>query len=68
MKAEPRFKVVTFRPNTKNRERLTMAADLGGNLSELINDVLQAHLKPKVEKLQRDSAERLRAVIEAAVP
>ena len=39
----------TFRPWPTNQERLELADKIGLNVSELINEVLDKHLKPEME-------------------
>ena len=46
-----------FRPTEKNQNRLNMARTLHLNVSEIINEILEAHmdaeLKNRAEKLER---------------
>ena len=46
-----------FRPNERNKNRLTLAKTLGINVSELINDIMDQHgdaeLKKRMAKLQK---------------
>ena len=54
----------TFRPWTKNQERLEIADKIGLNVSELINEVLDKHLKPEMER----KATKIREALTAQVP
>ena len=47
---EKRTVTRTFRPWQSNRERLEIADKIGLNVSELINEVLDKHLKPELER------------------
>ena len=40
----------TFRPWSTNQERLEIADKIGLNVSELINEVLDKHLKPEMAR------------------
>ncbi|MCW5554464.1 MAG: hypothetical protein KIS67_20190 [Verrucomicrobiae bacterium] len=54
----------TFRPWPENQERLEFAEKVGLNVSEVINEVLQKHLKKDLEAKTR----QLREVLSAPVP
>ena len=53
----------TFRPWKTNQERLELADKIGLNVSELINEVLEKHLKPEMEK----KANRIREALSLSV-
>lgn len=53
-----------FRPSGKNQERLDYADKIGLNVSELINNLLDEHLKPALEKAVR----KLRSDLSSPVP
>ena len=54
----------TFRPWPENQERLEFAEKIGVNVSELINELLKDHLKPRLEK----KAKAVREAVAAPVP
>ena len=54
-----------FRPWTQNQDRLVFAREtLGLNVSELINEVLDKHLKKHME----EKAKKLREALSAPIP
>ena len=57
-----------FRPWEETGRRLDYAEQLGANVSELINEVLQNHLKPYVEKVVSERAKQIRKTLETSVP
>ncbi len=52
-----------FRPWPDNQERLEFADKIGLNVSEVINEVLQKHLKQSIEAKAREIRTRLSAPI-----
>jgi len=54
----------SFRPSAKNRARLAFADKIGLNVSELVNEVLEKHLKEAIE----DRARKIREAVSAPVP
>ena len=48
-----------FRPSPINQERLEFADKIGLNVSELINEVLEKHLKPTMENKAKEIREAL---------
>ena len=62
---EKRYEQRTFRPWPTNQERLSFADEkLGLNVSEVINEVLEKHLKSHLEA----KAKRLREALSTPVP
>jgi hypothetical protein len=53
----------TFRPWPKNQERLSFAEKIDLNVSELINEVLEANLKKHLELKTKKLREELSAPI-----
>ncbi len=49
----------TFRPTTVNQDRLAFAEKLDLNVSELINEVLEKHLKTHLEQKTKKIREAL---------
>ena len=49
----------SFRPWAKNQERLALADRLGINVSELINEVLDRHLKEHLDGKTKELREAL---------
>lgn len=54
----------SFKPWPENRERLEFAEKIGINVSELINELLKDHLKPRLEK----KVKAVREAVAAPVP
>jgi hypothetical protein len=54
----------TFRPTPENQERLELADKFGLNVSELINEVLDRHLKSTMEV----KAKKIREALSIPVP
>lgn len=58
----------SFRPWNDTGKRLEYAEKLGANVSELINEVLNDHLKPYVEKVAEAREKEIRKTLAASVP
>ncbi len=54
----------SFRPWKENQERLELADRIGLNVSELINEVLQKHIKEHMEI----KARKLREALSVPIP
>jgi hypothetical protein len=54
----------TFQPWPKNRDRLAFADKVGLNVSELINEVLDDHLKKHLEA----KANKIREAVSSPIP
>ena len=54
----------SFRPTPKNQERLEFADNIGLNVSELINDVLEKHMMAMLET----KAKEIRKALSVPVP
>lgn len=57
-----------FRPKGKTRERLEYAEKLGLNISELVNNILEDHLRDYLSKEIKDRQAALREALNAPVP
>jgi hypothetical protein len=57
-----------FRPRPKTQERLEFAERVGINCSELINDVLEKHLREQLARELQDRKVKLREALEAPLP
>lgn len=57
-----------FRPRGKTAERLEYADRLGINVSELVNEVLDAHLKDALKRRIERQKETLEKALEAPIP
>lgn len=57
-----------FRPWPKNRERLEFAEKFGLNCSEIINQVLEKHLKDALETALKTRQSEIREALAAKVP
>jgi len=57
-----------FRPRLKTQERLEFAERVGINCSELINEVLEKHLREHLAKELQDRKSKLREALEAPLP
>jgi len=54
----------TFRPTRENQERLELADKFGLNVTELINEVLDRHLKATMEA----KAKKIREALSVPIP
>lgn len=59
---------VIFRPTLKNRERLDYAKLLGLEMAQVINDVLDKHLRDYLTKEAKPKVEKLQEALSAPVP
>ena len=58
----------SFRLWDETRERLEFVEKLGGNSSQLVNEVLRDHLKAYVERLAHQRQAEIRKTLAAGVP
>jgi hypothetical protein len=57
-----------FRPWPGNRERLEYAERLGITPSQVINEVLEKHLRDYLLKIRKEKATQMQQALEAPVP
>ena len=67
MKRDER-KVWAFKPTPKNWERIRYAIRLRLNASEIVNTILEVHLRSALEKERQETAKELREALSAPVP
>jgi len=65
---EKAAKPVAFRPSALNQERLDYARKLGADVSKILNEILEEHLKPALERVRKDKAKEMRETLSAPVP
>jgi hypothetical protein len=63
-----RGKTVSFWASQTNQERLEYAKKLELNVSQIVNELLEKHLKGYLEKAKADKTRQLRETLEAPVP
>ena len=68
MKASHETPTRSFRLWAENKERLDYAANIGLNASQVVNEVLQQHLKGYLESARSDQQKRLKSALAQPIP
>lgn len=68
MKVLKRGETISFRPYIKTAERLDYAKELGLEQSDLINDVLEKHLRDHIAKVAESRTKKMREMLAVPVP